>query len=67
MVELTNLEGLLIFVAIDSIELVEEELDCTLICTKSGNYVYVLEEPSEVIFEINRIKEEQIMFQMGMH
>lgn len=65
MMELTTLDGLPIFVAVDSIEFVEQQEDGTLICTKSGHFKFVSENAAEVYFEVKKFQEEQLMLKIA--
>lgn len=71
MMELTTLDGYPVFVAMDSIELIEQQEDGTCICTKGDKMVFVAENASDIYFEWKKYKEEQEMIkftalQMGM-
>jgi uncharacterized protein YlzI (FlbEa/FlbD family) len=62
MLSLTTLEGMPIFIAIDSIELIEQQEDGTCICTKSNKIVFVLEAAAEINFDImQKLDEKQSM------
>ena len=65
MMELTTLDGLPIFIAMDSLELIEQQEDGTLLCTKSGHFKFVSEPASEVFFEFKKFQEEQLMLKMA--
>lgn len=63
--ELTTLDGEPIFVAVDSVEFIEQQEDGTLLCTKSGQFKFVLEPAAEVYFEVKKYQEEQLMMKLA--
>jgi len=65
MMELTSLEGLPLFVDLQSLELVEQQEDGTLLCTKSGCFKFVMESAADIAFEIQKSREEYEMMLAG--
>lgn len=65
MMELTTLEGFPIFVDIDSLELVEQQEDGTLLCTKSGCFKFVLESAADIYFEIKKKHDDDFALKMA--
>lgn len=62
MLELTTLDGLPVFVDLESLELVEQQEDGTCIVTKSGQLLFVLESAAEI--NVERTAYEQVKLAM---
>jgi uncharacterized protein YlzI (FlbEa/FlbD family) len=66
MLEFSSLEGLPVFVESTSIELIEQQEDGTCLCLKSGRIQFVLENASEIMFEIKAYNQFNLLEQAGM-